>query len=1132
MRDVEAHVRVFAMPRLPARDPSTPRFIPKPRWTPQRFGERVLVFDTETTEDPAQRLLVGAYQLHEWSDTEAAYRLVEAGLVRGDGLPPVEAALLRRYAASHDLPLLSREEFCVLLTVEGHDLSTLVAGFNLKFDLGALALPRIRCRQRTARAKVRYRPGWGQGRGRWRRGFRISVLDTFTRPVLRLRSAGPGSTFIEWGAYTLRGEDGTVKGRRPFKGRFLDLREAAHALAGETAALEGACALFGIPYKKRRVKYGRITRPLLDYLREDVAATHRLFLAVREEWNRHPFIPVPSPRLPAHATAADTPDLAKGAVLLSRMRSPASLAKAYLDRMGLRPRLVVQPDFPREALGQAMEAFYGGRIEARADLQGAILPVVSLDILSTYLSMNMLLGLHRWDTAARLRVEDATDEVRALLARLTLDGLFRPDVWPGFSVFCESEPRGDVLPIRYPDAPGDAPTCHMARVHLGTPGLTLWYALPDLLYSKFVTGQAPVIRRAWRLVPEGVLPGLRPIRFRGEVTLNPRTDYLRAFRDARLRDVQPRLEAARAAGRDAEAQALDRLQRAMKAVGEPLGFGVYVEVDEKDLIPRDAFRHGTARADVWTGRGRFEARIAREECPGRWFFSPRGAMVTAGARLLLGMMGRRIVQAGGSIVSMHTDSVIVAATETGGEVWLPPRPGTKEPQRTVRALPFAEVERIREQFIPLSGISGVSLWKRERTNDPHPDATRDRNLYVLSHGPGRYALFNHADDGRVVLRDRKETALGHLVPPDGHTRSQATDAVWTALVREAHGERNVVSSLPFAKAPALGRLPITTPDALSRIHTRPRGARSDTTAAPRPFGFFTVAYTMSDQPLFGRHIYWSGWCRLKRKETVGCPVPREACPHRAACPLAYPIQPATYDVPDASLPKKARWFDARTGRPLPRLHTMPMDTWPQGLRVRTWAEYVRHTLARGAPWWEAQDPDVRIIGLVYTGKEARHLEDIAASLRVPGDEVLYYTPEVPDLDTLRTGTQRHSPSALAHTAHLDRHTVKRFSSGQFVSLDPRPLQRLAQAVLRLDAQAAMGDPDALLRAALQGVPAGFLARETGLDRVSIWRFQRGHTRHLRPAHRALLWQAYSAWIREHPEAGLIVPDLNSEVAGG
>jgi hypothetical protein len=1126
MRDIEAHVRVYAIPRLPARDPSTPRFIPKPRWTPQRFGERVLIVDTETTEDPAQRLLVGAYRLYEWSDHAGAYRLLEEGLMRGDGLARAQTALLRRYAQEHDLPLLSREEFAVLLITEGHDLGTLIVGFNLKFDLGALALPRIRCRQRTKRAKVRYRPGWGQGRGRWRRGFRISVLDTFTRPVLRLRSAGPGSTFIEWGSYTVQNEDGTVKGRHPFKGRFLDLREAAHALAGETATLEGACALFGIPYNKRRVTYGRITRPLLDYLREDVAATRRLFEVVREEWNRHPFVPVPSPRLPAHATAADTPDLANGAVLLSRMRSPASLAKAYLDRMGLRPRLLAQPDFPPEALGQAMEAFYGGRIEARPDLQGAILPVVSLDVLSTYVSVNILLTLHRWDTAARLRVEDATDEVRALLARLTLDDLFRPDVWPGLAIFCEVEFAGDLLPVRFPEEPGDAPTCHMARVHPGTPGITLWYALPDLLYSKFVTGQAPVIRRAWRLVPEGVLPGLRPVRFRGEVTLDPRTDYLRAFRDARLRDVQPRLEAARAAGRDAEAQALDRLQRAMKAVGEPLGYGVYVEMDEKDVLPREAFERGTARADVWTGAGRFEARIAREEYPGRWFFSPRGAMVTAGARLLLGMMERLIVQAGGSIVSAHTDSVLVIATESGGEVVAAPRSGTKEPPRTVRALPFAEVERIREEFIPLSGISGVSLWKRERTNDLHPDTTRDRNLYVLSYGPGRYALFNLADDGRILLRDRKETALGHLIPPPGYTRDQATDAVWEALVREARGERGAVGALPFAREPAFGRLPITTPDLLRRIHTRLRGSRKQTAPPdPRPFGFLTVAYTMSDQPLFGRHAYWSGYCRLKHKDNlVGCPAPREACPHRAVCPLAYPIQPATYDVPGPDLLNTGRWVDWRTGRPLSSLHTMPADV--QGmLRVRTWAEYVRHTLARGVPWWEAQDPDVRIIGLVYTGKEARHLEDIAASLRVPGDEVLYYTPEVPDLDTLRTGTQRHSPSALAHTAHLDRHTVKRFSSGQFVSLDPRPLRRLAQAVLRLDAQAAMGDPDALLRAALQGVPAGFLARETGLDRASIWRFQRGHTKHLRPAHRKLLWQAYRAWIVLHPEAGLIRPGL-------
>jgi len=1063
VRDVSAYVRAYARPRVPERQPA--RGAPRPGWRPQRFGERVLVFDIETTLDPAQRLLVGAYQLHEWSDTEAAYRLVETGLIRGDGLPLAGTALLKRYAQEHDLPILSREQFAALFVVEGYTLGALIVGFNLPFDLGALALPRIRCRPRKARTKVRYRPGWGRGRGRWRRGFRVTLLDTVFEPRLRLRHAGDGAAFVEWGAYGMRGRRNPrePRGRRPFAGRFLDLREVVYALVGEKHSLESASQRFGVPLPKLPPgEFGKVTHELIDHCCRDVELSWRLFLAVRKEWGLHPFTPIPSPIFAPGARAMDTPDLSPHARLLTRMRSPASLAKAYLDLMGIRPRLLVQPDFPPERLGEAMEAFFGGRIEARPDLQGTVVPVVALDIASTYLSANVLFGLHRWDTAAHLAVEEATDDARRMLDEIGIDDLFHPDLWPGLAVFCEVEPHGDVLPVRYPDEPGDAPTCHVARVHPGAPGLTLWYALPDLLYSKLVTGRAPVIRRAWRIVPEGTLPGLRPVRFREGVVLDPRVDYLRAFRAARLRDVQPRLDAARADGRVDDAQELDRLQRAMKAVGEPLCYGIYVEVIEKDLLPRDAFDRGEARADVWTGQGHFEARIAREEYPGQWFFSPRGAIVTAGARLLLGMMERLVNRGGGCIVSMHTDSALVVCTETGGDILLPPRPGTRGSAQVVHALSVADLECIRERFISLSGIPGVSLWKREHVTVPHLSATRDRNLYVLSYGPGKYALFNQADDGRILLRDRKETALGHLIPPPGYTRSQAVDMVWQALIRDALGERDAVASLPFARDPALGRLPITTPDLLRRIHTRPRGSRKQTAPPdPRPFGFLTVAYTMSDLPLFGRHTYWSGVCRFKKVETVGCPAPREACPHRASCPLAYPIQPATYDVPGPDLLETGRWFDWRTGRPLPRLHTMPMDTWPHGVRVRTWAEYVRHTVAHGMPWWEDQDSDVRVVGLVYTVKESRHLEDIGASLRVPADEVLCYQPE---------------------------------------PADPN---------------------DEALRAICRRIPMTFLVERTRVSRRALHYFRSGRTRRLRPAHRQLLWQAVTAWARDHPEAGMI-----------
>ena len=55
-----------------------------------------------------------------------------------------------------------------------------------------------------------------------------------------------------------------------------------------------------------------------------------------------------------------------------------------------------------------------------------------------------------WDlvTAERVDAVDATAEVNALLATITLDDCFQPERWREFVVIAEIVPDGDVLPVR------------------------------------------------------------------------------------------------------------------------------------------------------------------------------------------------------------------------------------------------------------------------------------------------------------------------------------------------------------------------------------------------------------------------------------------------------------------------------------------------------------------------------------------------------------------------------------------------------------------------------------------------------------------------------------------------------------
>ena len=74
-------------------------------WRPQPYGDRVLVFDTETTTDAAQRLFFGFFRLYERD------RLIVEGLIVSDILDYEQMIMLTEYAVHCRLPIYSRERF-------------------------------------------------------------------------------------------------------------------------------------------------------------------------------------------------------------------------------------------------------------------------------------------------------------------------------------------------------------------------------------------------------------------------------------------------------------------------------------------------------------------------------------------------------------------------------------------------------------------------------------------------------------------------------------------------------------------------------------------------------------------------------------------------------------------------------------------------------------------------------------------------------------------------------------------------------------------------------------------------------------------------------------------------------------
>ena len=156
----------------------------------------------------------------------------------------------------------------------------------------------------------------------------------------------------------------------------------------------------------------------------------------------------------------------------------------------------------RRTKGICMQGYYGGRAEIR--IRHTSVPVVYTDFTSQYPTVNTLLGLWSLLTAEKVRVRDATREVRALLQSLTVDRLLDQRTWPKLAFFALIQPDADILPVR--TIYGDGQFGNQTNIGLNplTSEKPIWFAGPDIVGSTLLKGRPPKILRAIRIEPVGI----------------------------------------------------------------------------------------------------------------------------------------------------------------------------------------------------------------------------------------------------------------------------------------------------------------------------------------------------------------------------------------------------------------------------------------------------------------------------------------------------------------------------------------------------------------------------------------------------------------------------------------------------
>jgi hypothetical protein len=302
--------------------------------------------------------------------------------------------------------------------------------------------------------------------------------------------------------------------------------------------------------------------------------------------------------------------------------------------MGIEPILKRQPDFPKEYLGYAQSAFFGGRTSAH--IRKVAVPVVYTDFRSMYPTVNSLMNLWSFVTASEIKVsEDRRTEIETLLRQLLANpgDLFQPDTWKKLPAFVQIIPNGDILPSRgkYNLESND---WQVAVNYLYANGNNscdaLWFSLPDVVVSVLLTKQIPQIVNAFRIEACGKLKGLRSTKLRGVVHVDPKKqDFFRVVIEERQRLSMHTGIA------DIERK---RLDKALKVLANAASYGIYAEMHRLESERKTTVTcHGIDEEP-------FNCRVAHPDEPGEYCFPPLASLITGAARLMLALLEHSVTR--------------------------------------------------------------------------------------------------------------------------------------------------------------------------------------------------------------------------------------------------------------------------------------------------------------------------------------------------------------------------------------------------------------------------------------------------------------------------------------------------------
>jgi hypothetical protein len=417
-------------------------------------------------------------------------------------------------------------------------------------------------------------------------------------------------------------------------------------------------------------------------------------------------------------------------------------------------------------------------------------------------------------TAAKVEVENCTEEAADVLNRVDAKTILDPALWPRLAFFASVQPSGDLLPVR-------ALYSESGETNIGMNPLTstepIWYAGPDLAASRLAKGVTPQIVEAFRIVPHGVQEGMKTTAI-GTRTINPLVDdFFRVVIEERknLPKSHPHY-------------------LLLKIIANAL-YGIFAELNKDEFGKNNA-----KQLEVFSGEDHFDQTAFVVERPGRWQFPPAAALITAGGRLMLTILERMTKDLGGTYLLTDTDSMFFVASKRGG-LFSCPGGQYKFPDGTpgVKAITWKEVEGICTKLNSLNPYDTNIVADILKVEDCNNNRSGDQHqLYGLAVSAKRYVVYTRKK-GKLEIIKPSEHGLGIVYVPDKRSRYKPVDCedqetnyprwiveTWERLLSEhfkddKDPENALVSQqLWFDDLPAVMRVRITTPNVLKALRKR------------------------------------------------------------------------------------------------------------------------------------------------------------------------------------------------------------------------------------------------------------------------------------------------------------------------